>query len=316
VSAVLAVDGGQTALRMALVEGGRPGRPVEVGGYSHASAAGYEGIAAAVAEARGKLGVRGAVRRICLGLTGAPEPPELRARLASLVSRALGDAEVWLGPDMVIAHAGALGLAPGVVVAAGTGTVVLGLAEDGTAHRADGLGYMLGDDGSGFAVGRAGLRCALRAREGRGPATALEAAADRFFGGLQGLPHHIYGSVTAVSEVASFAPEVARVARDGDELAVSIWREAATQLVASVAAVVRRTFPDAPAGSVAVSYAGRLFQVEDLLLEPFRSGLAERCPAASLRPPQGDGLAGAAALAAHGLGRYAPLMHTTRGAQS
>jgi glucosamine kinase len=316
VSAVLAVDGGQTALRMALVEGGRPGRPVEVGGYSHASADGYEGIAAAVAEARGKLGVAGAVRRICLGLTGAPEPAELRARLASLVSRALGDAEVWLGPDMVIAHAGALGGAPGVVVAAGTGTVVLGVAEDGTAHRADGLGHLLGDDGSGFAVGRAGLRCALRAREGRGPATALEAAAGRFFGGLEGLSHRIYRSVTAVSEVASFAPEVARVARDGDPLAAGIWREAATQLVASVAAVVRRTFPDAPAGGVAVSYAGRLFRVEDLLLEPFRAGLAEHCPAAALRPPMGDGLAGAAALAAHGLGRYAPLMHTTRGAHS
>jgi N-acetylglucosamine kinase-like BadF-type ATPase len=313
VSTLLAVDGGQTALRMAVVEGGSAVRVGEAPGFSHGSGDNALAIAAAVAEARETLGEIGAVERVCLGLTGAPGPPEPRARLAELIASRLDAATVWLGPDMVTAHAGALEGGPGVVVSAGTGAVVLGVAADATAHRADGLGFLLGDDGSGFAIGQAGVRAALRARELRGPATALEDAAMSFFGGLDHLPHRIHSSESAVRDLASFAPEVAAVARGGDELARAIWRDAANNLADTTAAVIRRTFPDAAAGSVPVSHSGRLFGVEDLLLEPFRTALAERSPAARHQPPRGDSLDGAARLVAGGLGRFAGLMHVTEG---
>jgi glucosamine kinase len=211
----------------------------------------------------------------------------------------------------VTAHAGALGGEPGVVVAAGTGAVALAVAADGTAHRADGLGYVLGDDGSGYAIARAAVRAALRARERRGPATALEGAAEAFFGGLADLPHRVYSSPAPVRDVAAFAPAVADVARGGDEIARAIWASAAARLADTAAAVLRRAFPDA--SGVPTSYTGRLFAVEDLLLEPFQAALAERCPVASVRAPLGDSLAGAARLVAGGLSRYAPLMHTTGG---
>jgi glucosamine kinase len=312
-STLLAVDGGQTALRMAVVDGGVVARVTEATGFSHGSGDGMLAIAAAVSDAREALGVTGQVERICLGLTGAPGPDELRGRLGALIASRLDGATVWLGPDMVTAHAGALGGEPGVVVSAGTGAVVLGVAADAAAHRGDGLGFLLGDDGSGFAIGQAGVRAALRARELRGPATALEEAATSFFGGLDDLPHRIHTSGSGVRDLASFAPEVAAVARAGDELARAIWREAADNLAGTTAAVIRRTFADAAAGSVSVSHSGRLFGVEDLLLEPFRAGLAERSPAARHQPPRGDSLDGAARLVAGGLGRFAGLMHTTEG---
>jgi N-acetylglucosamine kinase-like BadF-type ATPase len=247
-------------------------------------------------------------------LTGAPRLRELKDRLGTLISARLDGAEVWLGGDMVTSHAGALGGEPGVVVAAGTGTVVLGIAADGSAHRADGLGYMLGDDGSGFAIGREGIRAALRAREARGPETALLDAAMSFFGGLDDLAHRVYSSTTPVRDLAAFTPEVATVARAGDEVAGAIWRDAVAHLVSSTAAVVRRAFPAAAPGSVALSHAGRLFEAADLVLEPFKESIAERCAEVRYCAPIGDSLTGAAHLAHHGLGRYAPLMHTTRGA--
>jgi glucosamine kinase len=312
-SALLAVDGGQSGLRMAVVEDGRVGRLAEAEGFSHGAGDRLAGIVAAVAQARHALRVDEPVERIVLGLTGAPSTAEPKSRLGALLSDALDGAEVSLGADMVTAHAGALGGEPGVVVAAGTGAVVLGVATDGTTRRGDGLGFLLGDDGSGFAIGRAGVRAAMRAREARGPATALQEAATAFFGTLDGLPQHIYSSSAPVRELAGFTPAVAAVARAGDTVARAIWAEAVEQLLTTTTSVLRRTFPDAGPAEVAVSHSGRLFAVEDLLLEPFQAALAERCPVTSVRAPLGDSLAGAARLVAGGLSRYAPLMHTTGG---
>jgi glucosamine kinase len=313
VSALLAVDGGQSGLRMAVVEDGRVGPLAEVEGFSHGAGDRLAGIVAAVAQARRALRVDEPVERIVLGLTGAPGTAELKSRLGELLSDALDGAEVSLGADMVTAHAGALGGEPGVVVAAGTGAVVLGVATDGTTRRGDGLGFLLGDDGSGFAIGRAGVRAALRAREARGPATALQEAATAFFGTLDGLPQHIYSSSAPVRELAGFTPAVAAVARAGDTVARAIWAEAVDRLLTTTTSVLRRTFPEAGPAEVAVSHSGRLFAVEDLLLEPFVAGLAERCPEARRHAPLGDSLAGAAQLVHGGLGRYESLMHTTGG---
>jgi glucosamine kinase len=313
VSTLLAVDGGQSGLRMAVVDGDRLAQRTEVAGFSHGAGEGIVGVAAAVAEARQALNLTSPVQRVCLGLTGAPRPRELKDRLGALIAEELDGAEVWLGPDMVTAHAGALRGDPGVVVAAGTGAVVFALGAEGATHRADGLGFLLGDEGSGFAIGRAAIRAALAAREGRGPATGLQDAATSFFGDLDDLPHRVYTSANPVRELAAFTHEVARVARAGDEVALAIWSEAAVDLVGSTAAVVRRAFPEAAIGSVPVSHSGRLFEVEDLLLEPFKAALAQRCREARYRDPSGDSLMGAAHLVQRGLGRYAALMHTTEG---
>lgn len=300
-SARLAVDGGQSGLRMAVVApDGAVGRVAEVSGYSHGDGDGIHRIAGAVSRAASDLGVSGGVERICLGLTGAPRPQELRVELGSLIALALGGAEVWFGSDMLTAHAGALKGGPGVVVAAGTGVVAFGIGADGSAARADGLGYLLGDDGSGFAVGRAGVRAALAAREGRGPATGLLDAAVDFFGDLDALPHRIYTSKAPVRDLAAFTPAVAAVARAGDEVAAGIWRDAVAGIVRTTESVLARV------GGDVVSYTGALFGAEDLLLAPFRAALG-----VPLRPPAGDSLAGAAHLVTHGLGPYAPLMHVT-----
>jgi glucosamine kinase len=315
VSALLAVDGGQTGLRLALVgEDGAPDRVAVVDGFSHGASDPDGATVAAVLQARDALGVDAAVRRIALGLTGAPPTRSGRVALGAALSERLGGAEVVLGPDMVTAHAGALDGAPGVVIAAGTGAVALAVAADGTAARADGLGHVLGDDGSGFAIGRAGVRAALRAKEERGPATELLTAATAFFGGLDDLPHRLARSATPVADLAAFTPDVAAVARAGDAVAAGIWADAAAGLVATTVSALGRVFgAGSPAGSVPVAHTGRLFAERELLLAPFVAGLAERCPAAAHREPDRDPLLGAARLAARGAGPYADLMHTTEG---
>ena len=50
----------------------------------------------------------------------------------------------------------------GVALIAGTGSVAFGRAADGRTIRCGGWGYLLGDEGSGYAIGRAALRLAPR----------------------------------------------------------------------------------------------------------------------------------------------------------
>lgn len=304
----LAVDGGQTSLRMALVRDGVAVEIAHAGGFAYSAETDLlDSVANAVTEAYEGLGSPIGVRRICLGLTAVPLQPDRRRRLAARIRDRLGGPQVWLGPDMVTAHAGALGGSAGVVTTAGTGVVCLGIAADGGAHQADGHGYLLGDSGSGFSIGRAALRAVLAARDGRGPATALTEAAQEALGDLAGLSQRIYTSPAPVRMVARCTPWVAAVARSGDPVARHIWAAAVDDLVATTAAVLARAFPE-PA-DVPVSYAGGLFAIEDLVRRPFVEAVQSRCPGVQVREPLGSPLDGAVRMLS-GLGPYTPLLLT------
>ncbi|WP_345964448.1 BadF/BadG/BcrA/BcrD ATPase family protein [Streptomyces sp. BRB040] len=114
--------------------------------------------------------------------------------------------EAAVTSDAVTAHAGALGGRAGVVLAIGTGSVAVGIGADGAYARVDGWGPLLGDDGSGARIGTAGLRAALRAHDGRGPATSLLNAAAGLFGDLERLPARVGRDGNPARTAASFAP--------------------------------------------------------------------------------------------------------------
>lgn len=285
----LAVDGGQSSLRVGVVVDGVVRDVVSHEGFRYRPAEDPvdSTVRAVCAAVEGRP-----VGRMALGLTSAPSTVDGSRRLARSVLDAVGAAEVLVASDMVSAHAGALGGGPGVVLAVGTGAVCLGV-NGSRVVRADGFGYLLGDDGSGFAIGRAGAAAALRAREGRGPATSLADALDGEFADVPDFPHGVYSADNPVASIASFTRSVASAARAGDAVAAGIWRDAADQLVTTTASLVARCFG---ADDVTVSYTGRLFDVTDLLLSPYRAGLAARCPAARIAAPVGSPLDGAARL--------------------
>lgn len=285
-----AVDGGQTRLRLGVVVDGAVRDVVERDGFRYRPS--EDPVDATVRSVRAAVGGR-PVDRIALGLTSTPSTVAGAYRLAEAVLDAIGAAEVLVAADMVTSHAGALRGAPGVVITAGTGTTCLGV--NGTRiERADGFGYLLGDDGSGFAIGRGGMAAALRAREGRGPGTSLADVLAAHFADVPDFPHGIYSTANPVASIASFTQAVATAARSGDAVASKLWVKAADRLVATAASVVRRCFPEAT--GVPVSYTGRLFDVTDLLREPFLAGLAASCPEADAREPQGASIDGAALL--------------------
>jgi N-acetylglucosamine kinase-like BadF-type ATPase len=289
----IAIDGGQSALRLRVIPSRRTGKGP---GYTHGPDAVtklLDAIRIAAAEAE----VDGPVKVAALGLTGYPQSHGAAERLAAEVGELLNAREVRLTQDMVTAHAGALPDGYGVVVAAGTGLVCLAVDRDGTWRKLDGHGYLFGDAGSAFAIGRAGLVAVQRARDGRGPMTKLaDTALD---------PVALYRSTTLVDDVARFAPEVLRCAAEGDPVAVELLVRAAGDIAETIAAAVAQLAGEGP---VPVACVGGLFDgAGEQLLTPVRDALPAR---AVLTQAAGNSLDGAERLAKGSVGTYADLIVT------
>ena len=298
---LLTLDVGKTGCRAALVEHG-----VRVATGAWAGAAGVadrDGVARALTAVAGATHGWPAPDAVGAGLAGLASAPRRASALADGLRARFGPAvRVLLTSDMTTWHAGALGGAPGVVLAAGTGTVALGIDDGGRCARLDGWGHLLGDDGSGYAIGRAGLAAALRSHDGRpGGSAALLALLHERHGDPEGLPGRVHGSDNPPREIAAFAPDVLAAADDGNPVATTIVTRAATAL-ADAAAAARdrlaghRAGGPGPvggpgAGTCAVACGGGLLDAGGVLTGYLDTALAAR--SLSRTRPFGDALDGA-----------------------
>ena len=221
---ILSVDLGKTSCRVA---GG--GRIAEGPGAPGLAAPG--GVRAAQAAILALTRQFGPVEEVIVGAAGALRAPDAARALGEALLTSLRAQRAVVTSDAVIAHAGALDGRPGVVLIVGTGVVALAVGADGALRTADGWGPLLGDEGGGAWIATTGLRAALRALEGRGPATELADAARARFGRPETWPARLTDAV----ELASFAPDV--LAAQGDAVASAIVAAAAASLAATARAV-------------------------------------------------------------------------------
>ncbi len=189
---------------------------------------------------------------LCAGFSGGPADKE--ALLKELVTSELS----VVTHDGLIALSGATAGAPGIIAIAGTGQLSFGRNAEGRTARAGGWGYIYGDEGGGFDLTRQALRAALRQHEGWGPRTALHDRLLQETGAADAndLLHRFYSSDYPRPRIARFSKLVDEVAREGDEVALSILSSAAQQLAGYAAAVYGQIFREpedvvvAPIGGV------------------------------------------------------------------
>ena len=177
------------------------------------------------------------------GLRSAEHARELTAELA----RRTG-ATVAVGDDTEAALAGAFAGRPGIVVIAGTGSGAAGRDAAGRTVRVGGHGFLLGDEGGGYWIGREAVRAALRAADGTGPVTALSAMVETAFRRLLDAEREVHERPTDRQLLARLVPAVALAARGGDAEAGRILAEAAGHLVDLAEAVRARLGPLPVAG--------------------------------------------------------------------
>jgi glucosamine kinase len=305
---ILAVDAGRTTFRAAVFSGGRRHASVHLdSGATLADPDGLTRLVDLLAAARRALGAGAgaALDSLVVAAAGAHFRPAQAEALARAIAEPGDAAEVVVTTDVVAAHAGALRGRPGVVLAAGTGAVAFAVDATGTGTLVDGAGYLVGDAGSGFAVGRAGLAAALRHHDGRpGGSAPLATLAAEQFGPLAELPGLLHVEAHPARAVAGFAPAVAAAARQADPVAVRIWQVAVDELADTATAACEAL----PVRDRRVATTGSLFDLSDLVSEPFAATMASRLPGVPVRRAAGDALAGAARLAGRTAAGYENLL--------
>lgn len=291
----VAIDIGQTGIRMQ-VDGHDPVERASDGAGGGSVATLLGGIAdlrrlAGIDEERAS--VEGTI--VAAGITGDYSPADAHL-LTRGIREMLGAREARTVHDSATAFLGALGPRPGVVTMCGTGAVTLAFDGRGL-RRFDGLGA-LGDWGGGAALGLSGVRAALRAWDGVGPATSLARdAADAWAS-----PSELYGlwragDARARAFVTGFARTVAARAEEGDAVATHLVSTAAGDAAETTRAALRLWAADAEdAARPAVSYGGALLLRVEGFRDAWHRALAASTPSASVLPPEGDGLVGAARL--------------------
>jgi len=218
---IVAVDLGKTGCRIRATSGATTVSAHGAGVPGLADSAGDARALEAIVATLGELELPTPIASIGVGAAGAEAAPAAAQALAERVA-ALLDAPTAVTTDAVTAHAGAFEGMPGTMVIVGTGTVLLTLDGRGTLSQVDGWGPWLGDEGSGRAIGQEGLRAVLAAHDGRGPATALTAAALELHAPLSTLPRWVADTAAPARQLARFAPRVLQAAAAGDAVARDI----------------------------------------------------------------------------------------------
>jgi glucosamine kinase len=245
---------------------------------------------------------RGMVRYAVLGVAGAGAClEELSAGLRSCW-RELGlGCPFQVVSDLEAAFAAGTTAEDGIVLVAGTGAAAAEVRDTRVVRHVDGHGWLLGDDGSGFWLGREALRACLAHLDGRGGPTALTAPVLCALGVRP--PTVDPAAARRAKEVAYRRPPVAlaelaplaiAAAQGGDEVARAIVARAAALLLST--AEVLLAGPEAPGGVV---LAGGMLLAPGPLSSAVHAGLRARIG----RPPElaTDGAAGAAVLALRAL---------------
>jgi N-acetylglucosamine kinase-like BadF-type ATPase len=101
---------------------------------------------------------------VACGFAGAGRPAGIQFFKDSL-SALLPKAQIFVETDAFISYIGAIGLEPGILLIAGTGSIAIGRRADGSMVRVGGWGPIFGDEGSGFWIGREVIQAALRAND-------------------------------------------------------------------------------------------------------------------------------------------------------
>ena len=169
---------------------------------------------------------------IWAGSTGLSIPGRREWLEVDLTTRFPG-ARVDVSNDAHTAVWGGLGDGPGVAVLAGTGSIAMARDADSRLARAGGWGYLLGDEGSGYWLGREALRATLRVYDGAAADGVLSKLVREALRSRSG-PDVIAWATSDdhTRRVADLAPLVSAAANAGDPAAIVILRGAAIALAA------------------------------------------------------------------------------------
>ena len=250
-SYILGIDGGGSKTVCILINNKR-----EILGRGEAGSSNYQSVGIEAAKFSIESAINQAIIQnnnikidaICLGLAGVGrlrdiEVVENIVREIS-VTRNIKSENIIISHDAFIGLVGGVGHDMGIVVSAGTGSIVFGRNHRGETKRVGGWGYILGDEGGAYQIAVAGMQSALKAYDGRGSYTSLVEDFKGHFGltNIEELIEIVYRKGLNVKEIAALAPIVDNAAFLGDEVANQIIDNAVDELVKATSVVIDEIF--------------------------------------------------------------------------
>lgn len=278
---ILGVDGGGTSTVAWLADATNPSAVI---GRGHGGPSNLQSVGPATAFANLEASIRSAfqdadsavvpVAAACLGLAGAGRESD-RQQVEAWANRVELTKRLTIVTDAsLLLHAGHCDGA-GIALIVGTGSLAFGQDASGRTARSGGWGYLLGDEGSGYAIAVDGLRASVRAADGRNPTTVL---LDRFLatlkiGKAEDLIRTIYHPEMTRAHLANLASVVFEATLAGDSVANRIIDEAAVELAKMVESVAKQlSFTDQP---IPLVLAGGIAVNQPILRERLRIQLAQ-----------------------------------------
>jgi N-acetylglucosamine kinase-like BadF-type ATPase len=271
---------------------------------------------AVIEQALGDRGITPAA--VCLGIAGVDREED--DRTVRDVMRRLGfRRRLVIVNDALVALVAGAGYAAGVVLVAGTGSIAYGVNQDGFAARSGGWGFVLGDEGSGYWIGRHALAAVVRQADGRGPRTELTRLIFEHFqiDRVESLVHEVYDRGLRRQTVATLGPIVDAARAGGDLVAGEILNRAADELSRAAGSVIERLQMRGQAFRLVL--AGGMFRLIPWLADTVGRRLAEVAPRASAARLEVEPAIGAVRLAlreAAGGVRIPPYIDAARGTEA
>ncbi len=240
---------------------------------------------------------------VCLGLAGVDREGDgevIRGIMRRLGFRAhtliVNDALIALVAGVPLVE-GASAVSQGVVLISGTGSIAYGVNRHGVAARAGGWGTSLGDEGSGYWIGRRALNAVARDADGRGPRTHLTPLVLAHFSlsRPEQLVSEIYDHAQGKRAIASLGATVERARAEGDVVATEIMRKAADELTLAAASVIARLAMRGEQFPILLS--GGMIRGAQWLADEVTTRLAEVAPRSIVSMLAGEPATGAVRLA-------------------
>lgn len=231
-----------------------------------------------------------------LGTTGAGRRSDAEilenAFIAYLEKNKLDFGSFRVESDARIALEAAFGGEPGSILIAGTGSIMFGKDASGTIHRVGGFGRFLGDEGSGYVIGKKGLVAVSQEFDGRGTPTLLTKLVKERLSITtpESLIIEIY---TNKFDIASAAPLVIEAAEQNDPLALQIVEEETDNLVQHIAAMKKKI----TSSPLKVAFIGGIITNTNIFSDKFREKIAARMSDVEVKESEYSPAYGAALMA-------------------
>jgi N-acetylglucosamine kinase-like BadF-type ATPase len=185
-------------------------------------------------------------KNACFGLSGndSCEDRDIYHKIIfdSKIKDYLNPASTIICNDTRIGLAAGSNSKNGIMIICGTGSNCYGINEEGKEAKVNGWDYILGDEGSGYAVGIKALRALMKAYDGRGESTLLfkTILEDLNIKNVSELIRWAYNDSFSKDKIAAIAKTVCRTAEMGDRISIKILEEEATEAVNSVTVVANK----------------------------------------------------------------------------